>query len=225
MQILGAHTIRSSGHVCFFRQQTAVTLQILAIPFDILHQQIFARQLIAIGKMIDHLVVVHAIAIVNAENTATRIHAGPKEVPVLFGVHLGPVAFLEVIHQHRFVQIGAIGDAALVMGGRYNSGGQKSVVEKLLIAVLKLATKSPHTNVVIYLPYMLAKLVVTLLSPVAIIIIMYAIIIGLRTKLTRLPAQRAERFKNISPLLGRIQNKTQNIFGACVIWSICEVNK
>lgn len=44
---------QSSSHLRFLCQRAAVAFQILAVPFDILHQQIFARQFIVIGEVID----------------------------------------------------------------------------------------------------------------------------------------------------------------------------
>lgn len=69
------------------------------------------------------LIVVHAISIVHAENTATRVHAGPKEIPVILGIDGRPVALLEVIHQHRLLQVRAVVDLALEVRGQHHSVG------------------------------------------------------------------------------------------------------
>jgi hypothetical protein len=134
VQVLG-NTRRIGLHL--LGQRVAVSLQILAVSFDVLHQQILAGQLVMVGKVIDDpamemviacvclsiapsfilLIIVHSIATVDAEDVAARLCARPIEIPVLVGGHLQPAALLKVVHQHRLVQVGAKVDPHTVMAG------------------------------------------------------------------------------------------------------------
>lgn len=53
------------------------------------------------------LIVVHAVAAIDAEQAAASQRAGPVNVPVVLRVHLDPSSFLAIRHHDTLVQIRA----------------------------------------------------------------------------------------------------------------------
>jgi len=60
-----------------------------------------------IGKMIDHLVIVHPITTIHTEYIPAGLHSGPIEMPIIIAIHLMPATFLEIVDQNRFIQVRA----------------------------------------------------------------------------------------------------------------------
>lgn len=88
-----------------FRERVPITLEVFAVAFDVFDEQIFPRELVVVGEVVDQLVVVHPVAAVHAEDVTTRSGASPVKVPIVVGGNLHPAALLEVADQHRLVQI------------------------------------------------------------------------------------------------------------------------
>uniref|UniRef100_A0A480HXA7 Putative tubulin polyglutamylase TTLL1 isoform X3 n=1 Tax=Sus scrofa TaxID=9823 RepID=A0A480HXA7_PIG len=87
------------------RQGAPFLLQLLPVPLDVLHHQILPRQLIVVWEMVDDLVVREPIASFHTENIADGLHAHPVEIPVLALRHLHPSSLLEVVDQHRLLDV------------------------------------------------------------------------------------------------------------------------
>ena len=83
--------------VVFLCHRVVFTLEIFAVPFDILYHQVFLTQFITVWEVVQDLEIIQTEARVGIENSTINCpRQGPIHVPLLLTACSGPPSALEV---------------------------------------------------------------------------------------------------------------------------------
>lgn len=94
--------------IVFLCHRVIFSLKVFAVPFDILHHQVFLTQFVTVWEVIKYLEIIESEARVRVENSTFDCPGeSPINVPVFLAARSSPASALKISDKNSFFKISA----------------------------------------------------------------------------------------------------------------------